>query len=206
MQVASAPVVLLAVALAVAVLACDGADPVVHPADAAITIECGDRVCHASEIGDCAVDCGEVPPGCGDGTCGPLESGTSCPADCATTCGDMICAAGETFGTCPADCGPPCGDGVCTPPESNASCVQDCPVCGDGACTSGETPASCAPDCTCLPVCVVGPPHAFDACADEPAINACVDDVCGNTAHAYCCVTVWDQECVKEATLGFCCE
>ena len=51
---------------------------------------------------DCAAQCGT----CGDGTCDPLESCRSCPADCGIcdTCGDLHCDPTERCTTCPGDC------------------------------------------------------------------------------------------------------
>ena len=51
---------------------------------------------------DCWASCGT----CGNGTCDPLETCTSCPADCTcpALCGDLVCAGGETKASCPGDC------------------------------------------------------------------------------------------------------
>lgn len=42
---------------------------------------------------------------CGDGACGPAESGANCPEDCSLTCGDGVCDPDtETEASCPLDC------------------------------------------------------------------------------------------------------
>jgi hypothetical protein len=47
-----------------------------------IVAECGDGVCHAPEVGQCAQDCGAGVAVCGNGFCGDSESAQSCPQDC----------------------------------------------------------------------------------------------------------------------------
>ena len=51
---------------------------------------------------DCWASCGA----CGNGTCDPLETCSSCPSDCmcAALCGDLVCGGGETKASCPGDC------------------------------------------------------------------------------------------------------
>src|SRR5689334_8630447 len=71
---------------------------------------CGDGTCDPGETcSTCADDCGACSASCGNGTCGEGESCSSCPADCGTcatpTCGDGTCGSGESCSICPADCG-----------------------------------------------------------------------------------------------------
>jgi hypothetical protein len=77
-----------------------------------------------------------VIDGCGNGTCNPDESCSTCPADCpCPTCGDGSCNGDETCATCAGDCGacPFCGDGACLGQELCDTCPADCGVCnGDG--------------------------------------------------------------------------
>lgn len=105
----------------------------------------------------------EVPAACSgcnnDGTCGPGETCSSCPADCGPcTCdNDGVCEPpGETCQTCPGDCTTGCcnENGICDPGETNASCPGDCPpICNnDGVCDPGETYPDCE-DCLCPPTC-----------------------------------------------------
>lgn len=55
-----------------------------------------------------AVDMGAfelpVPPGCGDGVCGPVESCEVCACDCGGCCGDRVCGVHEDCLSCAADC------------------------------------------------------------------------------------------------------
>ena len=101
---------------------------------------------------------------CGDNTCDPLESCTTCPGDCGAcqACGDSRCdtAAGENCSNCRRDCGPcplKCGDKICaTPGETCANCPGDCGVCpticGDGYCKAPhETCTTCPKDCGACP-------------------------------------------------------
>jgi hypothetical protein len=67
---------------------------------------------------------------CGDGFCGPLENGQTCPQDCAAECGDGVCGGDETFTSCAQDC------------------MSTTGFCGDQRCEGGETVNSCARDCT----------------------------------------------------------
>lgn len=104
------------------------------------------------------MDCG-VCVSCGDRTCQPTESCSTCPADCGTCerCENGFCVAPEDCFTCPADCGScdTCGDGTCSASsgETCFSCPDDCGRCmgcGDGMCRSTEDCASCSADCgTC---------------------------------------------------------
>lgn len=96
----------------------------------------------AFSAGDARVGVGDdiLPVGdantCGNGTCEPAETATSCPSDC-EVCGNGSCfAPRETRDTCPLDCAV-CGDGVCSSTESWATCPAECP-------------AQCPQDCTNL--------------------------------------------------------
>lgn len=94
---------------------------------------CGDGICHPTELESCSADCNS----CGDGTCQPWESPRSCPVDCYPSCGDGWCEIYE-YMSCPEDCVCPdaiyypgiyaiCGDGYCqSPPEICENCPQDC--------------------------------------------------------------------------------
>jgi len=84
---------------------------------------------------------------CGNGTCDPGETTTSCSADCtAPACGDGTCHDPETIASCPADCHPVCGDAACDPGETTASCPADCPA---AACTVAD-PTSCSGETVCI--------------------------------------------------------
>lgn len=117
---------------------------------------CGNGLCESGRGETCSTcddDCGICTPAprCGDGTCDPGETATSCPADCDTTeCGDGTCDPDEDSTTCPADCpAPTCGDGTCDAGEDSTTCPADCPAptCGDGTCDAGEDSTSCPSDC-----------------------------------------------------------
>jgi len=76
---------------------------------------------------------GACAPACGDGTCNPNESCSTCSQDCGacSVCGDGWCEQGESCSSCSSDCGacPVCGDAVCDPTESCDTCSGDCGVC-----------------------------------------------------------------------------
>jgi len=76
---------------------------------------CGDDTCDPGETcSSCPNDCGACAPSCGDGTCDPNETCSSCPSDCGTCqpyCGDGTCNGNETCSSCPTDCGQCQGDG-----------------------------------------------------------------------------------------------
>jgi len=77
-----------------------------------------------------------TPPSCGNGSCGPGETCSSCSSDCGPcdpVCGDGSCAPEETCVSCPGDCGPcdpQCGNGTCETGETCMSCTSDCGTCG----------------------------------------------------------------------------
>jgi hypothetical protein len=78
-----------------------------------------------------------VISGCGNGTCNPDETCSTCAADCGAcpACGDGSCNGDETCATCTGDCGicPFCGDGACLGEEHCSTCPADCGPCdGDG--------------------------------------------------------------------------
>jgi hypothetical protein len=111
-----------------------------------------------SDLGDLGGDAGTTS-GCGNGSCDPGETCSSCPSDCAcATCGDGNCDPGETCSSCPGDCGPcaTCGDGNCDPGETCTSCPGDCGPCsgcGDSKCDPGETCSTCPGDCGACATC-----------------------------------------------------
>jgi len=91
-----------------------------------------------------------TPVVCGDGTCDPGETPTSCPQDCGANgfCGDGNCDQGE-INTCPQDC----GGGSCT--DTCAAGITDGgPVCAGTSsanlydflvsCAQGSCPAECS--------------------------------------------------------------
>lgn len=98
--------------------------------------------------------------GCGNGTCGGVENGISCPKDCDTlpvVCGNFSCQAGESSVGCPGDCPPPgCGDGTCALNESS-TCPQDCNSlvkCSYTTCKSHWQGCAADADCVRLATCV----------------------------------------------------
>jgi hypothetical protein len=130
---------------------------------------------------------------CGNGTCQPGESCSSCSADCGAcppVCGNEDCEAGESCSSCSADCGacgPVCGDGACEPGEDCGSCAGDCgacaPVCGDEACEAGEDCSNCAGDCgACPAVCGNNACEAGEDCGNCSQDCGACPAVCGNDA------------------------
>ncbi|NUN16197.1 MAG: hypothetical protein HUU55_21430, partial [Myxococcales bacterium] len=123
-----------------------------------------------------APDCGGM---CGDGTCGPQDSCTTCPEDCGfcpDECGDGECTPNEDCLVCPVDCGncgAECGDGFCGPDENCKSCQKDCGPCGVGnGCEATE----------------------------GPGCGGCVCEGCVCKLDPYCCDIQWDDLCVSECT------
>ncbi|MEM1182411.1 MAG: hypothetical protein AAGM22_28955 [Acidobacteriota bacterium] len=93
---------------------------------------------------------------CGDSSCDPTESCSSCPSDCGIcSCGNGVCSGTENCLTCGADCGPCqislCGNSLCEFGETCNTCPGDCgacaPTCGNGICDIGETAISCPNEC-----------------------------------------------------------
>ena len=83
---------------------------------------------------------------------------TACEGACAPACGDATCDPNESCSTCSQDCGacPVCGDGWCDPSESCSTCSQDCGacvVCGDAVCDPTESCGTCSGDCGVCPPC-----------------------------------------------------
>lgn len=136
---------------------------------------CGDAVCAASEVGMCTQDCGSgstficgnnscegnepstcpqdcpAQSMCGNGTCDPTESNSSCPTDCTST--------GGGGGNCPADiteCLPCLLVDLCIPPLDANTCTT-CALGGlgggclgglpNGTCETGEDATNCPFDC-----------------------------------------------------------
>jgi hypothetical protein len=127
----------------------------------------------------CTVNCGECPPGCGNGICSPLEDCGSCPVDCGTcpeACGDLNCDPDENCQNCPEDCGacpPGCGNGICSATEDCASCPADCGTCsvacGNGVCGLDENCKNCPDDCgACPPGCGNGICSPQESCVSCP--------------------------------------
>ncbi|MBM4342019.1 MAG: hypothetical protein FJ100_01380 [Deltaproteobacteria bacterium] len=126
---------------------------------------------------------GATTPVCGNGTCEPGETASTCAQDCkGAVCGNNVCEApGENAETCAKDCkssGPVCGNGACESGETPSNCSADCKTttggCGDGKCTSGETcPMDCDPVYTKSFQCVWSTcPSQMAACG---AKKDCVD-------------------------------
>jgi hypothetical protein len=70
---------------------------------------CADPDCYGSCDPLCppSTSCPAERPGCGDGTCDPLETRELCATDCGQPrwCArDHACSAGETMASCPGDC------------------------------------------------------------------------------------------------------
>src|SRR5688572_2903217 len=80
-----------------------------------------------ASCGDNLRPAADAAASCGDGTCNPNESCTTCEVDCGLCagCGDASCdaAGGETCANCVVDCGvcESCGDGLC-----DAAGGEDC--------------------------------------------------------------------------------
>ena len=135
--------------------------------DAAVsaTPVCGDGVCAANEVGNCASDCGSGGGNtnptvqCGNGTCETGETSASCPNDCGGGGGG-----GGGGGTCPADSTEclVCILGLGCPAGMDATSCQACVLGGggggtgdllctggapDGTCDAMEDPTTCASDC-----------------------------------------------------------
>ncbi len=126
--------------------------------------------------------------GCGNGTCDPGETCSTCQADCGLCagCGDGTCNNGENCTSCPEDCGvcSTCGNGTCDPGENCVNCAADCgkcSKCGDGTCDAshGETCGSCPVDCGLCSTCGDGTCQPNETCASCPQ-DCGVCSVCGN--------------------------
>lgn len=109
---------------------------------------CGDGSCDPSEsCSTCAADCGACPSACGpDNFVVDCGNGYTCPSH--GTCAPQGCTCESGFVA--KDCsGSPCSNGGCFPP--NWWCAQGTSSgCGDGVCAPGE---SCPQDCgVVLPV------------------------------------------------------
>lgn len=84
-----------------------------HDGDGDTKIACADDDCWGVCTPHCPPDSScTIVDGCGDGTCDPVESCRTCPADCPVggsgcpqQCGDSFCEGTETIGACPGDCG-----------------------------------------------------------------------------------------------------
>jgi len=99
---------------------------------------------------------------CGDGTCDPGESCSTCPGDCGACaapppppprCGDAICNGGETCSSCPVDCGacaapPTCSDGIQNQGETGVDCGGPCAACPPSPVCSVPQHFSCYPSGT----------------------------------------------------------
>ncbi len=123
-------------------------------------------------------DCG-LSGCCGDSTCNPGETCSSCAQDCGCNGGDICCSGSCIAPTCISN--PDCSDGdscttdtcnnpgTCSSSCSNppiTSCINSdgcCPggctilndndceaVCGDGSCNGTENCSTCAQDCSCI--------------------------------------------------------
>ena len=128
--------------LVVAVMACDGSEPIVGPnpdgvADAGgyLLAPCGNGICEVGEACEvCPEDCAQCDQ-CPNSTCDEHEDCTTCPDDCGTCptmCGNDSCESGETCSNCPDDCGgcpPSCGNSACEAGETCSNCPGDCGGC-----------------------------------------------------------------------------
>ena len=105
-------------------------------------------------------------PVCGNGTCEPGESASSCPTDCKTT-------------------GPVCGNGTCESGESESNCPEDCG--GGGTCASS---ADCGPAKNCQKGACVAPPAGTcnGKCGGAGDGGSCYcDDACEEPDYGDCC-------------------
>lgn len=130
------------------------------------------------------------------------EAKTTCGLTC-PVCGNGTCEPGETTTTCPQDCTPPCAHDVCEPGEAldqacdtcaTSICAADpfcCTVFWDRVCVE-EAETVCGKNCD-------GCAHDFCAVGDplENNCDPCAATVCGTDP--FCCTTGWDSRCVQEA-------
>jgi hypothetical protein len=125
--------------------------------------------------------CGNTCSICGNGTCEPGETQTSCPQDCTPPCAHEICDPGAALDqSCNTCAGTVCGaDPFCCSVFWDRICVQE----SEGLC--GEVCQGCSHD-----FCVAGEPLAGDC-------DPCATSVCA--ADPYCCTTGWDSRCVQES-------
>ncbi|MGE0268492.1 MAG: hypothetical protein AB7S78_08575 [Candidatus Omnitrophota bacterium] len=107
---------------------------------------CGDGTCDGTEDSvSCASDC--AVPVCGDLICNGVENKCTCPGDCTTdVCGDGCCTGTETCGTVNSgfSCNADCGFCSCTGAVPINSTL--CP--GDNAGLTANTPNSSVATCT----------------------------------------------------------
>ncbi len=158
---------------------------------------CGDGLCAQSESPiTCAIDCGPVPPACGDGVCTPSarENCFSCPEDCDACDPGDPCAVHASPGlddASPRNC--VCAqDPFCCAVAWDFNCVIlathfcafECGTagCGDGECGDGESCAVCPQDCGACSLCGDGTCASHEDCASCAAdcgpCLACGDGVC----------------------------
>lgn len=146
---------------------------------------CGSCATTGNGYGD--IDCADAVPicqcggSCGDESCDPLETCSSCPDDCGDcVCGDGNCASTEGCEGCPDDCGD------CPPPD---------PVCGDGACDDGEDPETCPDDCDVPGACVgAEDTAALAAGAPGDVVTECFQECLFSAEGSIPCV----QQCIAE--------
>jgi hypothetical protein len=128
--------------------------------------------------------CGTVCTVCGNGTCEPGETPTTCPQDCKPACAHDVCDPGVPLdAACDSCAGDICAfDSFCCTVFWDRVCVQEAET------TCGKVCQGCTHD-----LCNVG--DALKSNCDQCATSVCTTD-------PYCCTTSWDSRCVQEAANG----
>ena len=154
-----------------------------------------------------SLDC-TAPTGCGDGTCDPTETCTTCTKDCGacSSCGNGTCDPTENCITCPGDCGVCVVGCTKTSTPTCGGCACEAAVCsGDTYCCKNSWDSTCVGECTdtglvtCPPfndVCgdgICGANEYTSSCPNDCASLYCGDGVCSVSQAEDC--TSCSQDC-----------